>query len=345
MVIKSAKPIAPKFLPTKDLEQFLNALLERYDVVAPVEQNGFSLYRKITRGAECCLSYRLPRNSIKEFFLPQDETLFFFQPQGASLNEARPVERERIIFPVRPCDLRALKILDAVFDDKKFSDSYYIEKRRKALLIGMACLEPDDTCFCETFDINSTDGTGCDLFLTEVDDAYVIDVLTKKGAALVEPLSDAPKTLISAKERTLAERRKSQSLALAQVQDFLKEGFESELWEEMAAKCIGCGACAFLCPTCHCFDISDDMAGKIGRRLRSWDCCMFPKFTLHASGHNPRTTHAQRLRQRIMHKFAYFPENKGLVACVGCGRCVVVCPANLDIREILSTLAKARHPV
>lgn len=344
MAKDSTKHLVSKLLPKKNLEQFLDALIKQYNVIAPVEQNGFSRYQKITRGTECCLKYRLPRNSIKEFFLPQDETLFFFEPGAASLSDAPSAQRERIIFPVRPCDVRALTILDAVFDDEQFTDSYYVEKRRKARLIGIACLEPDDTCFCETFDINSADGTGCDLFMTEVEDAYVIDVLTAKGKALIKTLADAPQNLIQKKKHHVAARRKSQSLKLAEVQDFLKQGFESELWEELAAKCIGCGACAFLCPTCHCFDITDDVAGKIGRRLRSWDCCMFPKFTLHASGHNPRTKHAQRLRQRIMHKFSYFPENKSLIACVGCGRCVLACPVNLDIREILGTLASATYP-
>ncbi|MGA2937401.1 MAG: 4Fe-4S dicluster domain-containing protein, partial [Syntrophobacteraceae bacterium] len=99
--------------------------------------------------------------------------------------------------------------------------------------------------------------------------------------------------------------------------------------------CINCGACTFVCPTCWCFDIQDEVCGDKGERLRLWDSCMFPLFTLHGSGHNPRSQKTQRVRQRFMHKLKYYQDkyNSG-PACVGCGRCVQACPVNIDIRQV-----------
>ncbi|NLW25671.1 MAG: 4Fe-4S binding protein [Clostridia bacterium] len=115
--------------------------------------------------------------------------------------------------------------------------------------------------------------------------------------------------------------------------------YRSPLWRELQEKCVNCGVCTFLCPTCHCFDLTDDQKGK---KVRSWDSCMFASFTKQASGHNPRPTGAERLRQRVMHKFRYFFENHGIFACVGCGRCVEKCPVNLDIREVLQRIKEVQ---
>ncbi|MCE5274896.1 MAG: 4Fe-4S dicluster domain-containing protein, partial [Deltaproteobacteria bacterium] len=94
------------------------------------------------------------------------------------------------------------------------------------------------------------------------------------------------------------------------------------------------------CPTCHCFDISDEVKGSDGKRLRNWDSCMFPLFTKETSGHNPRPSQKERWRQRVMHKFRYYVDNFGAIACVGCGRCVMSCPVNLDIRKIVEDISK-----
>jgi ferredoxin len=108
----------------------------------------------------------------------------------------------------------------------------------------------------------------------------------------------------------------------------------------MTQNCIGCGACTYLCPTCYCFDIADEDHMYKGRRIRTWDSCQYSKFTEHASGHNPRTNKTQRLRQRFMHKFSYTLENTGDIFCVGCGRCIIHCPVNLDIREFIQAFSQ-----
>ena len=111
--------------------------------------------------------------------------------------------------------------------------------------------------------------------------------------------------------------------------------FDAPIWDEVAFSCINCGTCTFLCPTCWCFDIQDEVLGKQGDRIRNWDACMFPLFTLHGSGHNPRDEKTQRVRQRFMHKLKYYVDKyKGGPACVGCGRCVQFCPVNIDIRRV-----------
>jgi ferredoxin len=118
----------------------------------------------------------------------------------------------------------------------------------------------------------------------------------------------------------------------------LNDLFNDEVWEEMSAKCVNCGACAFVCSTCHCFDVQDEGKGGKGKRIRIWDSCMFPIFTKEASGHNPRHLSKERFRQRVMHKYSYFVDNYGESLCTGCGRCIVACPAGVDIREVIKNV-------
>jgi ferredoxin len=119
----------------------------------------------------------------------------------------------------------------------------------------------------------------------------------------------------------------------------LYERFDSPAWEEIASRCVSCGACTFVCPSCHCFDVADEGKHGRGARVRFWDACTQKLFTLHASGHNPRERKAARYRQRVLHKFHYFHASWGENLCVGCGRCVVACPVNVDIREAVTLVA------
>lgn len=112
--------------------------------------------------------------------------------------------------------------------------------------------------------------------------------------------------------------------------------FDSPLWQDIAVKCIRCGTCTYLCPDCHCFDVQDEVLGSKGSRVRIWDYCMYPEYTLHTSGHNPRPVRMNQMINRIYHKYKYYPDNFDFIAYVGCGRCVSFCPVNIDIIDILS---------
>ena len=165
---------------------------------------------------------------------------------------------------------------------------------------------------------------------------------TDKGAALLEgsSLADGADRFAdaeAARKAAWASLEKAPSLAEAPAK--VAARFEDvEFWQQETDRCLSCGACTYFCPTCYCFNITDEgdgLNGREGRRLRTWDNCMSPLFTREASGHNPRTAKALRMRNRVSHKFATYPENWGAFSCNGCGRCVSNCPVHLDIRAIV----------
>ena len=332
-----------KILLKENLVSFGNSLIEQYRLVAPVKSNGFSLYKPVGNASEICLDYLRPLKSAKEIFFPQNETLFFFNKKTQKIAEPAYDKKPTILFGAVACDLAGIAAQDRLFSAGAYLDSYYLKRRRNSILIGMACPEPGEMCFCGFFGIDRFASDIADLFFTPFSDKYYIKVNTEAGARLVESLPDAAAADAKTVERLRCENAepKWDIPPLDELARMLAEGFEADVWDEIAQKCIGCAACTFVCPTCHCFDITDEAKGEIGRRVRTWDGCMFPKFTLHASGHNPRTKGGQRMRQRILHKFSYFKDNQGVVSCTGCGRCAEICPVNVDIREVLKQLGEA----
>jgi len=172
------------------------------------------------------------------------------------------------------------------------------------------------------------------------DDHYLAQVLTRKGEGFIET-AGWNTTQVEA-ESLMAERRAAaEANIISHVPTENLKGTDTmalhsaEIWEDISFSCINCGTCTFVCPTCWCFDIQDEVHGKKGKRMRNWDSCMFPIFTIHTTGHNPRGTKLQRVRQRFMHKLKYFVDkyDQGIM-CVGCGRCVNQCPVNIDIRRV-----------
>jgi len=225
-------------------------------------------------------------------------------------------------------------------------DPYFLNKREKTTLIGLACLEPGVNCFCTSVGGGPASTEGLDILLTDLGEDYLLQVLTEKGGkiklSVEELLEEAAEDDLDTAEKLVKEATSKigRSINTDGIQEKLPELWESPLWKNLSNSCLGCGICTFLCPTCHCFDIQDEMEGLEGRRCRVWDSCMFEEYTLHASGHNPRPSRRERLRNRINHKYSYFVQNFGKIACVGCGRCIDLCPVNIDVLDILSQVVK-----
>jgi ferredoxin len=177
------------------------------------------------------------------------------------------------------------------------------------------------------------------VLLSDRGEHYLAKAITDKGARLLDTAgwgeaSDDTATLEQAKataEAAIVSTIETDNLRSADTMAL----HGADFWEDISFACINCGTCTFSCPTCWCFDIQDEVYGNKGVRMRNWDSCMFPIFTVHTTGHNPRDTKLARLRQRFMHKLKYFVDkyDKGIM-CVGCGRCVRQCPVNIDIRKI-----------
>jgi sulfhydrogenase subunit beta (sulfur reductase) len=270
-----------------------------------------------------------------------------FDTRGEGASIMRPERKDsspRVLVGIRPCDARALSVLDRVFDrGTPDGDPYWRNHRDRTLLVGLACAEPCSTCFCASAQCGPHHQEGLDLLLVDLGERYIVHVLSEKGSSIAAQLPDASKNELrqAAEQRARAEERATAECAVEEVScRELDELYELGVWDRLAETCLNCGACTFVCPTCHCFDIQDETKGSKGRRVRNWDTCMNPLFTRHASGHNPRGGRKARVRQRFLHKLSYMPSKLGGAAgCVGCGRCITACPVNIDIREVMQEMA------
>lgn len=335
------------------LTGLLERLLGAYRVIAPVRRAGELRFDVVAAPAEVVLDYRNTAKSPKDAFFPQTETLLRYRntlDRYDDIAEAALDQTPTVLLGVRPCDARSLNLLDRVFCQGCYADPYYRARREQTLVIALACERPRPTCFCHALGSGPYDRDGADIFMRVARviggqaEAWLVEAVTERGAALLaeaELPAAEPADLAAADDlQAQAEARLSPIDKVAGIEGALGVLFDSPVWQDIAAKCIACGTCTYVCPECHCFNIEDRTLADGGERVRAWDACMYPVFTQHASGHNPRPDQASRWRQRVNHKFAYLPRNVGLFGCVGCGRCVLACPVRLDIREVLATVRR-----
>ncbi|UCG36100.1 MAG: 4Fe-4S dicluster domain-containing protein [Candidatus Bathyarchaeota archaeon] len=329
----------------KRIPKLIKELTKEHEVFAPVKKESLVFFEKVSPGSEISLDFQNTTKSPKEVLFPQTEILFTYdiKKNGVEIEKAPELRKKIALLGIRPCDAKALSLLDKFFSSGDHKDFYFSEKRRNTTTIGLACNRPISTCFCTSMGGAPFGKEGMDLLLQDINDKYLIETVTEKGDKLVEKLpwlEDAEKADIE-KARDLArdaERAVTSEISGMSVTKKLDGMFDNPLWDQIYKKCLGCGVCTYLCPTCCCFDVLDEATTK-WKRIRIWDSCQFSCFTLQGSGYNPRPSGKERMRQRIMHKFNYFPKNHGENFCVGCGRCVQECPVNFDIREVVEGIS------
>jgi sulfhydrogenase subunit beta (sulfur reductase) len=337
----------PLRLNKKDFQPFLKELAKDHDLFAPVRlAEGVSVYRKIDPADEIDLDASNPQKPVKEVFFPQSEAMLRFEKveNRHKVTSTDEVKKPRVVLGARACDIQALSLLDDVFLGKEYTDVYFLKKRQSTALVGFACNHPLSTCFCASTGGGPFAREGSDLFFIDMGDAYLVEPLTDKGKALTRStlfVKANPKDIAFASDlEKKAVKKGDASIPVEGIEKKLDQLMESRFWDRIHEKCIGCGVCTFLCPTCHCFDIVDEAVNEQGQRVRNWDTCLSSLYSLETSGHNPRPTGRERTRQRVMHKFNYFPKNFKKIACVGCGRCILYCPVNFDIRQVIQDAQK-----
>lgn len=334
-----------KVLDRNRLPSLIDLLLEEYRVFAPVKRGRLLRFQEISSGKEACLDFQNTKQPPKEVFFPQTEILFTYKKseKGVGVEEASPSDGERVLFGIRPCDARGLVLFDMFFSSGEHKDPSYLDKRERTAVVGLACNRPLSTCFCTSVGGSPFGKEGMDMLLVDLGDRYLVEILTERGEKLVEKarwLSDASDADLETAERLSrdAESVIKTRLSTEGLSEKLDDMFDDPLWDRIYEKCVGCGVCTYLCPSCWCFDILDEETPTGVTRVRVWDTCQFPLFTKQASGFNPRPSGKERMRQRVLHKFNYFPKDFGEFACVGCSRCVRECPVNLDIREVIKDI-------
>lgn len=331
-----------RFLSLSHLTALADDLAQTCRVLAPVADGDSVVFRWYRPGMRIELD-RMASTSPKAATFPQTEPLLAVRRQGPAktpvVEPTLPPQARTVVVGCRPCGARGTEIFGPVFLGVA-QDPYFARRRQDAVFVAVACTRPETTCFCTSVGGGPADTTGVDVLLVPVEGGFVARSVTAAGEGLLgHALFADPGARGAEADAVVAQAQAAmppQWDFASAPQRLLARFDDKDFWERQSAKCISCGACTYMCPTCYCFNITDDDLGLESRRIRTWDNCMSYLFTLEGSGHNPRPTKAHRLKNRVNHKFSYYPTlHHGTIACCGCGRCIKHCPVGVDIRAIV----------
>jgi ferredoxin len=334
-------------LSKTNLHKFIDELIKKNKVFAPIKNNETIIFNQIKKASEINLDYCNSEVPPKALLFQQTETLFKFTPGTKAKIEPVDIDENNVIFGIRPCDAKSIAILDHAFQGD-YEDPYFLKRRKNTVLVGLSCNKPELNCFCTSFDDSPASSKYVDVLLTDIGDKYFVEIKSDKGKQLTKTTASLlkPATENDSKNKKEFEKKAIDMISRYQktegIAEKLDKIFENPFWKDIAFKCVGCGTCTYLCPTCHCFDIQDETTLTKGARVRVWDTCMNPEYTLQASGYNPRPARTNRVRNRVYHKYNYYPKNFDVIACVGCGRCIDLCPVNIDIIDVVTRAGEVK---
>lgn len=342
----------PQILSKSRFEQFVTFLMKSQRVVAPMSkgpQFAFADVESPEDVAKIRMDYDITILPPKKYMHPQYLDLLEFSSRKAE--DVRPVGLDvppMVILGVHPYDLHGIATLDAAFAMDP-GDPYYQARRKATMLIGLDVQKyANDVQFMADMKTLDAPACGFDLFFTDLGDRYFVETGSSAGeTVLVRSLVFTPARQDDFRAKTQYERVKAANLTkrlpydTQYLPELLTGNYDSLLWDALSRNCFSCGTCTNVCPTCYCFDVLDrlNMDASSGRRERMWDSCQLRTFAEVATGENFREQRFSRLRHRIYRKGKFILERTGRLGCVGCGRCIKHCVANISILEAFQQIA------
>jgi len=335
-----------------NLDCFLEETSSFGELWGPTREEGKFMYGKIKDRNKLYLGNVIPMIPPKKLFHPTDFDMFRFSEK--EFNPNYDWIDNRVLFGIHPCDIHGLLILDKFFAQPP-ADPYWVKSREKTIVVGYSCI-PCESCLCKA---TGTDivHEGFDLFFTDLDDYYLVWVGSSVGDDMTRVRQDIFDEKVEKEDiKKYFEWRKERDRCFVKnfefknLPDMMELSYGSKIWDGFADNCLSCGQCTMVCPTCNCYDAYDEIeltAHFRGSRLRRWDSCMFADYSLVAGGQNFRGRRSERLKLWYTHKLrAYETESgkTGKPSCVGCGRCVMTCPVDINVLTVHDALFTGEVP-
>ncbi len=342
-------PHDPLTLPKERCVEFLSSL--EIPIAGPVSTGAGEVEYRIAPPGEMILDgYVNSAISPVRFPYPQTQILWRYSQNGEPRFTPEDQSLRMAIFGIRSCDVTAFRYLEHFFD-RPPAETTFLDAASKILLVSIACNEPGENCFCVCCDGGPFLEGGFDVQLTDLGDRFLFEIGSDRGAEAARRAGGMLKAASEA-DRTRRERLAEEALDKFGITSHMATGIRKltsrrvaeELWARLAARCIECGGCAFVCPICTCFDVADMCDGESnGRRERTRDCCQYAGYSREASGFNPRPDKVSRFKRRFYHKLSFFYlQQDGRHGCVGCGRCVSACFGGVDMPAVVNAIRSER---
>ncbi|MBF0494012.1 MAG: 4Fe-4S dicluster domain-containing protein [Candidatus Omnitrophica bacterium] len=343
------------YLAKSDLDALIQHLKKSHRVIAPVKKENLFILAEVQGAGEIALKYIPTILPPKKYFFPPVEKLGSFKMGDEKMNSVNMETQPTVLFGLHTCDIDGIECLETVFHYHP-ADPYYKKRRKSLVLIGYECMFPcDEYATCVTMDTHNPKA-GYDIMITDAGDKYIIHMNSEIGEKLIGTCLAVSRTgndadikfeLRRLREEKIKKFKTILDTEYTEIHDLFKQSYKAPAWKDVGKRCVSCGNCTTVCPTCYCFDIQDEVELNMetGERKRIWDSCQLEEFATVAGGENFREERSERQRHRYYRKFCYSIDKYNKFFCTGCGRCTRACVADIKLYETLNQLKKETNNV